>query len=244
MFRHKFQDQVPTKVYFHWFLLSSLAGIINAGGYLSCHRFVSHVTGFATLSGISFVENDWLEALGMLVVPAFFLLGVVISGYVTESLSLTKHKYKYAPVFGIVASLLALVAVLGEFGFFGRFGLVAKIEHDFILLACLCTACGLQNAAITTASGSTIRTTHLTGLTTDLGLGIVRIFFTPIRKEQKKIEIKTNWLRIGTILSFTFGSFIGALTFIRSEYIAFLFPATIALYFTFVAKEEAESLVS
>lgn len=238
MFQHKFQESVSLKTYLDWFTLSFLAGSINAGGYLACHRFVSHVTGFATLSGIAIEQFHFLEALGMFIIPLFFLLGVIVSGYLTEKQFAHKlHGEKYAPVMQIVAILLGIVVIGGYFNFFGDFGKSADLRHDFILLACLCGACGLQNGAITTASGSTIRTTHLTGLTTDLGIGLVRAEFKDLPDQEKKIERKSNLLRAATILSFTIGSIVGAFVFAKFKYMGFMFPMAIALYFSYTAKK-------
>ena len=65
---------------------------------------------------------------------------------------------------GHALSLVAS-ACLGYFHFFGEFGEEVRLKRDYFFLALLCAASGLQNAAITTASGATVRTTHLTGLT-------------------------------------------------------------------------------
>ncbi len=242
MFQHKFQENVSFKTYTDWFILSFLAGSINSGGYLACHRFVSHVTGFATLSGISIERFEFLEALGSLLIPLFFLIGVVVSGYLTEKQFAHKlHGEKYAPVMGIVAVLLAFVAVGGYFNFFGVFGKPADLKHDFILLACLCGACGLQNGAITTASGFTIRTTHLTGLTTDLGIGLVRAEFKKLSDQEKRIERRANLLRLAAIFSFTMGSIVGAFIFAKFQYIGFLFPMSLAIYFSYTAKKSSSN---
>lgn len=225
MFEHKFDDQVKIKTYFDWFILSFLAGHINAGGYLACHRFVSHVTGFATLAGVSFQQMDWAELLTAIFIPVFFIIGVMVSGYLTQNKYSSKdHSQKYAPIMDIMAAVLIFVTLAGHLGFFGIFGGVSNAKNDFILLACLCGVCGLQNGAITLASGATIRTTHLTGLTTDLGLGLIRS------------EHKANLLRLITIIFFTLGSGVGAFTYITFEYGGFLFPAFIALYFSFTAR--------
>ena len=237
MFNHKIQDRVSYQVYFNWFLLSFLAGNINSGGYLACHRFVSHITGFATLAGIDFEQKNWVDALGTLIIPIFFLGGVILSGYLTEKRYAHKVQgQKFAPVFGLIAVLLGFVAIGGYLDWFGRFGDPALIRHDFILLACLCGACGLQNAAITTASGYTIRTTHLTGLTTDLGLGIVKMVFKDHNKKNYTEEKLANLLRVGTILSFSFGSFVGAMIFVQNQYLGFVFPMLVAIYFAFLAQ--------
>ena len=144
MFQHKLNDDVSKKTYFDWLALSFLAGSINAGGYLACSRFVSHVTGFATLSGIYFEKMEWVEAFGTLTIPMFFLMGVIVSGYFTEKkFQHKKHSVKYSPVMGLASLMIAIVVIGGELDWFGQFGAVAKIKHDYILLACLCGACGL-----------------------------------------------------------------------------------------------------
>lgn len=237
MFEHKFNEQVSLKTYFDWFVLSFLAGNINAGGYLACSRFVSHVTGFATLSGISLEQGSWVEALGTLVIPLFFLGGVMISGYLTEKKYANRvHGQRYAPVMGLVAAILGFVAVAGSLDLFGKFGDVANMKHDFFLLACLCSACGLQNAAISSASGATVRTTHLTGLTTDLGLGLIRAEIHNLPNSQKLVERRANLLRVATIVSFTLGSLVAAFIYSRFKYQGFFVPMVIAIYSAYVAR--------
>ena len=237
MFQHKINEQVTLKTHFDWFVLSFLAGNINTGGYLSCHRFVSHITGFSTLSGISFEQGSFVEAFGMLCIPLFFLLGVMISGYLTEKQYAHKvHGQKYAPVMGLVALLLGFVAIAGRFNLFGQFGDVANFKNDFLLLACLCGACGLQNAAITSASGATVRTTHLTGLTTDLGLGMIKNLVHKLSPEQDALERSANLLRVLTIISFTLGSVVAAFIYSKFKYDGFFIPMLLALYSANVAR--------
>jgi len=232
MFAHKIHEHIPTKTYLAWTLLSLSAGSVNSGGYLSCHRFVSHVTGFATLSGVSFAQNNYLDALATLFVPLFFLMGVMISAYFTEK-KITSKAYgqKYAPVIGLEGLLLLIVALAGHFHYFGKFGEPALIDRDFLLMSLLCMACGLQNAAITSSSGATIRTTHLTGLTTDLGIGIIRAEIHPLSMEQKLAERRANFIRALGFLSFAMGSAIGAILFTKLNYLGFIFPSFISFYF-------------
>lgn len=239
MFEHKLNENVSWFTYFNWLLMSFLAGNINAGGYLACQRFVSHVTGFATLSGISFEKGDWLDFLGTLTIPLFFLIGVMVSGYLTEKKYSKKiDGEKYSPVMGLVATLLGLVAVGGTLDLFGQFGDAANMKHDYFLLAFLCGACGLQNAAISSASGATLRTTHLTGLTTDLGLGLIRAEVHHLSEVQKKAERRANTLRILMILAFTTGSVVAAFIYNRYQYRGFFFPMLISVYFVFVARRK------
>ena len=236
MFNHKLNETATFKTYADWFLLAFLGGNINAGGFLAAGRFVSHVTGFATLTGVSFEKGNFLEAVGLMSIPGYFLAGVMVSGYCTEKRrAVDIHGQKYAPVMWVVAILLALVTVGGAANFFGGFGVAANLGPDYFLLALLCWACGLQNAAITSASGSTVRTTHLTGLTTDLGLGIIRAEVHYASQEGRAADRKANLLRISTIISFFLGSLLGAFSYTRFHYLGFLLPMNLAIYAAFSA---------
>lgn len=245
MFIHKIHEKVDAKTYFDWFVLAFLAGNVNAGGYLACHRFVSHVTGFATLAGVSIEKRDWFESLASLAIPLYFLLGAMLSAYFTEKkLAAKVHGERYAPVMWIVALLMGGVAAGGHHGFFGEFGGTPYIKHNFILLAALCGACGLQNAAITSASGATIRTTHMTGLTTDLGLGLIRAEIHHMSPEHRNQERLSNALRFGTIFFFICGSVVAAFVFARWHYRGFYMPMFIALYAAWVARRSEAKLIA
>ena len=231
MFDHTIHKTAPKRVYFDWLLLAFLAGHVNVGGYLACHRFVTHVTGFATLAGIEFFRLNFFGGLAVLSVPAYFFAGVVVSGYLTEGNYARKvNGNRFAPVMGLVAGMLAAVAILGQFKIFGSFGEPAVMGKDYLLLALLCGASGLQNAAITSASGATIRTTHLTGLTTDMGLGVVRVIWGNLDGPHRENEFRANKLRAFTILAFIAGGAVGTFCYMWLSYLGFLFPALIAYY--------------
>ncbi|MBP9673601.1 MAG: DUF1275 domain-containing protein [Bacteriovoracaceae bacterium] len=231
MFKYKLYEDVNISTYLKWLILSFSAGSINAGGYLCCYHFVSHITGFYTVAGIALKHDSFLKFLSILTIPIFFLLGVMISALLTEKKKKDKDKLKYPLILCLVGILLTTVAFAGFFNFFGHFGETLNLRHDYLLLALLCMACGLQNAAITSSSGSTIRTTHLTGITTDLGIGIIRSEIHPESLQQQKIERKVNLFRFFSIIAFTLGSVVGAFFFVQFEYLGFLMPAFISFYF-------------
>src|SRR5687768_10815650 len=85
-----------------WMLMAFQAGILNAGGFLACHRFVSHVTGFATHFGVEFTRDSFRHATGMLAVPAFFLGGAMISGQMVDIPLRSKKKPRYYIPFGMI----------------------------------------------------------------------------------------------------------------------------------------------
>ncbi len=211
-----------------WMLLTFQAGCINVGGFLAFSRFVSHTTGFATFFGVEWAQGHYDVAFGMLVVPGFFLLGCMIASVFTERRRARGKDPRYDLLIFIVASILTIVAFLGGSGIFGAFGEGLSFKRDFIAMALLTLAAGIQNAAITSASGTQVRTTHLTGVTTDLGMGLVRLF--TMRKDSKLYhkELRANALRASQITAFVTGSLIGAVVFIYIQYLGFLLPGVIS----------------
>jgi uncharacterized membrane protein YoaK (UPF0700 family) len=244
MLNHRFSTNVTIDTIFEWFLLSFLAGSVNAGGLLACGRFVSHVTGFATIAGVDSAHGFIGQSIATLTIPAFFLAGVIVSAYLTEMSGPQNRGTRFAIVMGLAAGCLGLAAFGGIFNLFGTFGAPAVLSSDYILLALLCGACGLQNAAITSVSGATIRTTHLTGLTTDLGIGIVRAEICKLSNGERQIERKANLLRVGTLFSFFLGSTTGAILYLKVGYYGFIFPMIIAVYAAYAAVRDQKRIAS
>jgi uncharacterized membrane protein YoaK (UPF0700 family) len=93
-------------------------------------------------------------------------------------------------------------------------------------------AMGLQNSLVSLVSGSVVRTTHLTGTFTDLGIELAQL----IQKQKEdvaglKAKIK---LRLAIIFFFLFGAVAGACIFHYMSFHAFFIPAAI-LGFTLIA---------
>lgn len=212
---------------FIWFLLAFQGGAINAGGFLAVHRFVSHVTGFATLAGVAGANQHWNEMLGMLLVPVSYICGAMFSAWCVERRRIHNQGPLYSLVFSFMLISLSFVAIGGTLGVFGSFGEPLNLSRDYLLLFILSFTCGLQNAVISSASGAVIRTTHLTGLITDLGIGIVRIL--SIDKGHKH-EVFANWARLGIFLSFFLGSLVSAIIYMKFHFFGFYLPVSICLF--------------
>lgn len=230
MFSHRFDQDISPSVAAHWFLLSFSAGSINAGGFLATGRFVTHVTGFATLFGVEAETSDLSTAVGLLSVPLFFMLGAFLAGLLIERPLFFGRKPHFDWVMGLSSLCLALAAGGASVFDFGGFGESSRFGQTYALMVLLCLASGLQNAAITSSSGRSVRVTHLTGLTTDLGLGLSRIVSFDLQDAQKKDELRANYLRIGSIVSFVLGSAVGAFFFVKLGYRGFFIPAAFAAY--------------
>ena len=217
------------------------AGLLNIGGFMACHRFVSHVTGFATFFGYEINQSDAGHAVGMLIVPLFFLFGAMVSGFLVDIRLRLHKKPKYYLAFGFIFFLLLVVLVGGLTGQFGVFGEPLNNKSDYLLLILLCFICGIQNGSITSVSKSVVRTSHLTGITTDLGIGLARLLSARKLSESMDNEKKAVLMRIGIISFFGAGSVVGGKVFSIFAYGGFIIPVitsgflcALMLYFQFV----------
>lgn len=204
-----------------WIGLAFQAGFVNTGGFLACARFVSHMTGFSTQVGISFSQRDYFMALEMLSAPASFVLGAVFSALAIDRPLVHGQKPHYLLVMFAILVLYSTITAAGVFGFFGPFGEELLYGRDFLLMSLLCFICGLQNACFSSLTRGQIRTTHLTGIMTDIGIAFVKIFYLPEKGREVVVLRRLNYVRMLTVLSFSLGATVSALMFGRWGYLAF-----------------------
>lgn len=207
-----------------WMTLAFQAGSLNVGGFMACHHFVSHVTGFATMFGYEVNQHDASHALTMLFVPIFFLFGAMVSGLLVDLPLKTHKKPRYYFTFGVIFFLILSVFLAGSSGLLGAFGEHFSHVRDYLLLILLCLTCGIQNGTITTVSKAVIRTTHLTGITTDLGIGIIRVLNHNKLSGSDLEERRANLMRMGIIVFFGLGCVVGGFLYQRFGYFGFSLP--------------------
>jgi uncharacterized membrane protein YoaK (UPF0700 family) len=180
------------------FILALNAGVINAVGILGfTHKAVSHVSGNATSLGLSLphFSNTPSATFELLLIIVAFLIGATISGWLLKS-SKAKLGRHYDTLLLIEAVILLTAACLFHYEVVGGHYLASM-------------ACGLQNAMVTTYSGAIVRTTHLTGIVTDLGLMLgARLRGEPIetRKARLFIAIFVGFVLGGTLAAWLFSA--------------------------------------
>ncbi len=187
-------------------LLAACAGCINVVGLLSAqHQTISHLTGTTSQLGLELARGNWAMAGQMASVFGSFLIGCVASGLIIRHQEL-RSGYRYG------------VALMAECGLLVAACYLLRHESvDGTYLAAM--ACGLQNGMATTYSGAVIRTTHVTGIVTDLGIALGQL----ARREQ--IDRRRMGLYLVLFVAFFLGATGGTLGFRLFGFDVLLFPA-------------------
>lgn len=174
-------------------LLSFVAGLVNVAGFLAIQTLTTNVTGhFAFFVDEVFKLEYFLAFIYFLYIFSF-LLGSFVSSFLIELISTKGDKNIYVIPTLIESIILILAALFGEF---------LIHENKNLLAFCLLFAMGLQNALVTKISNATVRTTHLTGLFTDLGIELSQLLFYKHKNQHRQL-VSSIKLRL-TIISFFF----------------------------------------
>lgn len=215
MFRHQGKTRTLNHNLGIASLLSFVAGIVNVTGFFAVQRLTTNVTGhFAFFVDEIFKLNFWQGFIYFLYI-FFFFLGSFTSNFLIELISRKDNQYVY------VVPALAECLILFVIGFWGQ----ALIFKNPNIIACsLLFAMGLQNSLVTTISNASVRTTHLTGLFTDLGIELSQLFFYRAKEQRRKI-ISSISLRL-TIISFFFiGGITGGILYLKVGLHSLIFAA-------------------
>ena len=204
-------------------LLCVTAGFVNAAGFLGFSVLTTNVTGHAALFAERIAMQDWQTARVVALWMFLFLAGAFISSLIV---SLIGRNQQFSYVIPILMELL----VLGAIGLAGHQydGSLAVRE---LFAGSLLFVMGMQNALVSMISGSVVRTTHLTGTFTDLGIELAQV----IQKGDRLNTVLRSRikLRFAIILFFLLGALLGAYLFSRFHFHAFLLPVVILLYTLF-----------
>lgn len=198
--------RLPRWVWIGSALLAAVAGMVNVVGYIGFSRqAITHLTGTTSMLGASLARADLPEILRTFGGIAAFVTGAMLSGLIIQDSRLRLGR-RYGVALAIESVLLLAAVPLFDHQSFGG-----------PLLAAM--ACGLQNAMATTYSGAAVRTSHLTGMYTDLGIGFGHAL--------RGLPVPRTRLAISAVvmLGFCCGGGLGALLFDRIGYHALFVPA-------------------
>src|SRR5690606_35802020 len=171
MFRHKGKGRTYSHNLKLASILSGVAGIVNITSVLELNTLTTNVTGHFAFFSEELVLKDYRMAFAYLFYILFFLFGAFASSLIMEWVSRYKQQATYVIPISIEVFILFVIS-------FSSFLLTKEpFPYSILLASALLFAMGLQNALVTRVSQSVVRTTHLTGLFTDLGIELSQMLF-------------------------------------------------------------------
>jgi len=198
--------RLPTWVWIGAVALSSVAGMVNVVGFLGFeHQAVSHMTGSTSQLGMAIAQGDWRAVGHLWGLLIAFSLGAMLSGLLIQDNTLQLGR-RYGVALAIESALLLVAIPLFE-------------QQQIWGALAAAMACGLQNAMATTFSGAVVRTTHLSGMFTDLGIGLGHLL--------RGLPLQVRRLTLSGLIigGFLGGGILGAWLFMHFRYDALLAPA-------------------
>jgi uncharacterized membrane protein YoaK (UPF0700 family) len=200
------------------FALSFVAGAINAGGFLAVQQYTSHMTGIVSSIADNLARASLPLAAAGLVALLSFAIGATCSTILICFSRQRKMHSEYALPLMFEAVLLLIFGLLGV--------RLAFVDGMFVSLTVMLLAfiMGLQNAVITKLSNAEIRTTHVTGIVTDIGIQLGKLLYShvPVPSDSSPVISNVPRLRLlSTLLTLFFaGGMVGAVGFRHLGYAA------------------------
>lgn len=200
--------QLPRWAWIGGGVLAFIAGIVNAAGYMGFrHQSITNLTGSTSLLGVALGTADGGEAAHWALSLGAFLAGAILSGLIVQQRTL-KLGRRYGVALVLESLLLFAAVPLLDVG-------------NSIGLYLASMGAGLQNGMVSTYSGMVFRTTHVSGMFTDLGIYI--------GQRLRGLEVDTLRVRVCVLVigSFMLGSAAGALLFGMLQERTLLIPAAL-----------------
>jgi uncharacterized membrane protein YoaK (UPF0700 family) len=205
-------------------LLAFNAGAINAGGFLVVSMYTSHMTGFASMLADNLVLGNTALVLSALGALLAFTTGAAATAVLVNWARQRHVRSEYALPLLVEAMLLLLFGLLG-----GTMNHQTPFAVPVTVLV-LSFTMGLQNALVSKISSSQIRTTHMTGIVTDLGIELGKMFYWNRTASPLESRVRANRIKLrlfATLLTaFIVGGVVGATGF---RYVGFIWVVPMAI---------------
>ncbi|MDR3684281.1 MAG: YoaK family protein [Geothrix sp.] len=210
--------------------MAFVAGAVNAGGFLAVGHYTSHMTGTASILADMAALGDLQMSLAALAMMLSFMGGAFLCSTLISFGQRRRMRSRYALTLLLESGLLLL---------FGLMGARIQTEVRFTLPATvmlLCFIMGMHNAVTSIISGAEVRTTHVTGTVTDIGIELARLTYVNRHHRVGRVRIMANRQKLTLLLlllfSFITGGIAGALTF---KHIGFKATIPLAIFLCFLA---------
>lgn len=212
-------------------VMALVAGAVNAGGFLAIQKYTSHMTGI-----ISGIADDLIVSEARLVMAGIAALACFVSGAMTTAIFINWAR-RYALHSEYALSLMLEALLLLAFGLLGaNLNVLVEVFVPTTVLL-LCFIMGLQNALMTKVSKAEIRTTHMTGVVTDMGIELGRLLYWNKSKhhppeQNVRANRKKLFIHLSVFISFLLGGILGAVSF---KHVGYFTTVPIALFLMLLA---------
>jgi uncharacterized membrane protein YoaK (UPF0700 family) len=198
--------------------LAFVAGAMNAGGFVAVRQYTSHMTGIVSAMADHLASGARALAVAGLAALLAFTAGAACSAILVNF----GRRRGLRSVFA--APLLLEAVLLLAFGLLGaRLSSTSALSAPVTVLL-LCFIMGLQNALVTKLSYGEMRTTHVTGIVTDIGIELGKMAYWNRSAPGARAPVRADKARLAGLAalgaSFFAGAFGGALAFAQAGYVA------------------------
>ena len=199
------------------YLLAFVAGATNAGGFLAVRQYTSHMTGIVSAMADDLALGSYPLVVAGIGALLSFMAGAALTAVLVNYGRRRRQASEYATPLILEAGLLLGFGLLGP-----RLATIELFVPVTVML--LCFIMGLQNALITKLSRAEIRTTHITGIVTDIGIELGKLLYLNGSHSPALPPVASNRARLAmlTLLACNFfvGGVVGALGFRYMGYVA------------------------
>jgi len=207
MFRHQGKSRTLKHNLRIAAILSFVAGNVNVTGFLEFKQLTTNVTGHFALFMNDVANFEFWKGTVYFLYIFSFLFGSFLSSFLIEKFKKNRKLNVFVLPTIIECLILFLIAIRSNYG---------EIKYPDIVVSLLLFAMGLQNSFVTKISNAIVRTTHLTGLFTDLGIELSQLFFPESHPNREKLK-STIKLRIYIICFFFLGGIVGEYLYSRLD---------------------------
>lgn len=195
-------------------LFAFAAGIINVFGFVSFGIFTTNITGHVGEFALWFELSKWTAVQKITLWIAAFGMGSFTSSLIIGYFEKRKPKLSYSLPVVIEIGMLLWCYLIHN----------GNVQSQQVLV--LLYAMGLQNGIVSVVSGKVVRTTHLTGLVTDIGISLGKVV---LKKGNKIFVWRSLLLNLSIITSFMFGAMLSAAVTIDYHEQVLLIPVFLLL---------------
>lgn len=202
------------------------SGMVNIASLLIFFSFSSNITGHYAILAAEIVKGNTYQIIIVLGWILMFFMGSFVSNQMV--INFNKKSTYLAHSLPILLEIICLLIV----GYYGQFFYRETLFETEILLMIMLFAMGLQNGLTASISNFTVKTTHLTGLTTDLA--ILASMFTKKEFRNNSELVDKSKLLISIMVSYVAGAIASGYTYQLLEfkvfYVVCLFLLVVLVY--------------